>query len=131
MTDPVTGDQFVRFRGATESNSFTTAPTKRTDAFQATYNSADASTRAQVKAATASKKIYLTDIVISTDTAMNIIIQDSTASAVILIQKLYVPANSVFSKTFSTPLECSTGKDLEVLASASGNISVTASGYII
>lgn len=114
-----------------ENNTILVAPYKRADAFQATFNSADATTRAQVKAGTSSKKIYVTDIEISIGTAMSVKIQDSTASAVILLQSLYMPANSVFSKTFATPLECSTAKDLEVIASVAGNVTVNAQGYVI
>ena len=96
---------------------------------QGIYNLADASTAAQVIAGVASTNIYLTDIIISVGSAMNVTIQDNTGTPVVAIEPLYMPANSVFSKTFSVPIKIATGKDLNVKASTSGNISVTATGY--
>lgn len=106
------------------------APSRRGDAFQATITSADARSATQVKAATAGSSIYITDLIISTDTAMNIKLQDNTGSPNVLMQPIYVPANSVFSKTFSTPIQVASGKELDVVASASGNVSVTVTGWI-
>lgn len=106
-------------------------PFRRSDAFQATMTSADATTATSVKAKTAAKKIYITDIIISTDTAMNIQLQDDAGSPEVLMEQIYVPANMVFSKTFSTPVMVATNQDLDVVASVAGNISVTATGYVI
>lgn len=114
-----------------QTDTILVAPFKRADAFTATFNSADASTRAQVKAASASKKIYVTGIIISSGAAISVKIQDSTTSAVILLQSIYMAANTTVTMNFSTPLECSTGKDLEVIASGAGNITVNVQGYII
>lgn len=114
-----------------ENDTVLVAPYQRSDAFLAIYNSSDASTAAQVKAATSAKSIYLTDIVISVDTAMNVKIQDDTGTPVIYIEPLYLPANSVWSKTFTTPIKWASNKPMMVKASVSGNISVTATGYVI
>lgn len=101
------------------------------NSFQATITSANATTATQVKAGTALKSIYVTDFVISTDTAMNIQLQDDAGTPVVLMEQIYLPANSVFSKSLKVPLKVATGKDLNVVASASGNISVLVTGYII
>lgn len=117
--------------GGTETDTIGVAPFRRGDAFQATITSADAQAATQVKAKTSAKKIYITDLIISTDTAMNIQLQDDAGGPEVLMEQIYVPANSVFSKTFSTPLLVATNQDLDVIASASGNISVTVTGYVI
>lgn len=113
-----------------ENDSILTAAHRRADAFQATITSADASTATSVKAKTAAKKIYVTDLIVSVDTAMNVQFQDDD-SPTVLVEQMYMPANSVFSKSFSTPLVLGTNVDLDVITSTSGNISVTALGYVI
>lgn len=105
-------------------------PQRRSDAFQATITSSDAQAATQVKAKTAAKKIYVTDLIISTDTAMTLQLQDDTGTPVVLVEQMYFPANSIFSKSFTTPIEVATNKDLDIIASASGNISVFVSGYV-
>lgn len=107
------------------------APHYRGAAYQATVTSADAQSATQVKAAVTGESLHITDIVISTDTAMNIQIQDDSSSPVVLMEQLYMPANSVFSKSFTTALKATSGQDIDVIASASGNISVTISGYSV
>lgn len=114
-----------------EGDSIGAAPFRRADSFQSTITSANATSATAVKAKTASKKIYVTDIIISVDTAMNVQLQDDAGLPEVLMEQIYLPANSVFSKTFSTPLMVATNQDLDVVASASGNISVTVTGYII
>lgn len=101
------------------------------ESFQATITSANATSATAVKAKTAAKKIYVTDMVISTDTAMNIQVQDDTGTPVVLIEQMYFPANSIWSKQFKTPMVVDTNKDLDIIASASGNISVYVSGFVI
>lgn len=123
--------QLQNIISGTENDTIGVSPTKRADAFNATITSADASTATQIYAKTAGKKIYVTDLTISVDTAMNVQIQDDTGTPVVLMEQMYFPANSIWSKSFITPLECSTNTDLDVITSTSGNISVTASGYVI
>lgn len=102
------------------------------EAFQATITSANATTATTIKAnATASTSIYITDLIISTDTAMNIQLQDSTGTPVVMMEQIYMPAVSVFSKTFRIPIKVTAAKDLNVITSVSGNISVFVSGYLI
>lgn len=101
---------------------------RRADAVQATITSSDATSATQVVAKVAAKNIYVTDVVISVDTAMSVQLQDDAGPAV-LMEQIYLPANSVWSKTFSTPLLVATNQDLDVIASLAGNISVTVTGY--
>jgi len=104
-----------------------TAMFRRADAIQATITSADASSATAVVAKVAAKNIYVTDIVISVDTEMSVQLQDDAAA--VLMEQIYLPATSVWSKTFTTPLLVATNQDLDVLASVAGNISVTVTGY--
>lgn len=117
--------------GGAESDSIGAAPFRRSDSFQATITSADAQAATSVKAKTASKKIYVTDLIISVGGAMNVQLQDDAGSPVVLMEQIYMPANSVFSKSFRTPLMVATNQDLDVITSAAGNISVTVTGYVI
>jgi hypothetical protein len=98
--------------------------------FHATITSADASTAVQVLAGTSGKSIYLTDVVISTDSALTLQLEDSAGTPNVLVEDLFMPATSVWSKTWSTPIPVIAGNDLNVLASGAGNISVTVTGYI-
>lgn len=101
------------------------------EAFQATITSADAQSATQVKAKTSAKKMYIHTIIVSTDTAMNIQFQDD-GTPTVLIEGLYLAANGGAVLTFdpSTPLVVTTNQDLDVIASAAGNISVTVTGYL-
>jgi len=105
-------------------------PERRSDAFQAVKTSADAQSATEIKAATTGKRIYITDIIISTDTALNLQIQDDASTPIVLIEDLFLPANSVFSKSFKIPLRTTAGQALDVIASAAGNISVSVAGYV-
>ena len=97
------------------------------NAFDSTVYSNDASTARQVVAATSGSSIYITDVVISTDKAMSLKLQDSDGTAV--MERVYLAANSTVSKTFATPLEVTEDKALNMLASVDGNVTVTVSGY--
>jgi hypothetical protein len=113
------------------SNNCNTVSGYPNNGFSATINSADATSATQVKAAAgASTYIYITDIIVSTDTAMNFKIQDDEGTPGVLIQSTYVAANGGFVANFATPIKQPTANaDIDVLASASGNISVTINGY--
>jgi hypothetical protein len=97
--------------------------------FQNTANTADATGAGLiVRAATVGQTIYLTDIVISTDTATSIGIQDTDSSVV--AEPLYFPATSIWSKTWSSPLVLTADKGLKIVAADAGNVSVTITGYV-
>lgn len=108
-----------------------TIPVYSTDSFQATITSSNATSATAVKSKTADKKIYITDVIVSVDTAMSVQLQDDAGTPVVVMEQMYMPANSVFSKTFKTPLVIATNQDLDVITSVSGNISVTVSGFVI
>ena len=99
--------------------------------FQETITTADATTAVQVKAKTAAKKMYVLSLLVTTDTAMGIQFQDDSGPAV-LIEQMYVGANQGFSMTWhkDAPLVVDTNTDLDVLATAAGNISVHIAGYL-
>lgn len=114
-----------------ENDNVGTVPFRRADAFQATINSADATSATTVKGATTSKSIYVTDIIISTDTIMSVKLQDNAGTPVVLMQSLYIDSYKPFEKHFETPILVANGNALNVIASVAGNISVTALGYVI
>lgn len=105
---------------------------KEPEAFQSTINSADATSATSVKAKTADKRIHILTLVVSTDTAMNIKFQDDAGTPAVLIQPLYFAANGGAVITFppEAPLIVATNQDLDVIASAAGNISVAVTGYL-
>lgn len=133
-TDPGAFELYSALQGlvaGTEVHSILKYPGRREDAFQVTINSADASSSTVVKAKTTAKNIYVTDLIISVGGAMSVKIQDDAASPEVLVQSIYMAANTSVPVRFDTPLRVATNQDLRVLASTSGNISVTALGYVI
>lgn len=99
--------------------------------FQATITSADATSATAVKAKTGSRKMYILALTCSTDTAMSMQFQDDTGPTV-LIEQLYLAANGGAHLTWppEAPLVVNTNEDFDVITSASGNISVTITGYL-
>lgn len=87
--------------------------------------SADMSTTANVTAApTSGEKLVITDIIVSVDTAMNVILEEETAGTDFM--KFYMPANSTLQITPRSPLKLNTkDKKLNAKASVSGNIALT------
>ena len=107
-------------------------PSRRADAFQAVYNGTSSSSPTTVKALTSAKTTYITDIVISTDTAQTVKIQDSAGSPLILIPPIYMAVNSIWSMAYRTPLVATSAKDVNVVCGgSSGNVSVQLTGYVI
>lgn len=106
-----------------------------TNYFQATITSADATSATQVKAKTADKKINVTSLIVSTDTAMNIQFQDDAGTPVVLMEQIYLAANGGFAMSAASSslpiMQVDTNQDLDVIASAAGNISVQVSGYVV
>ena len=94
-----------------------------------TITTADASTATQIVPASGSKSFTLIDIVISTDTELTISLQDDSGSPVVIMNGMYFPATSIWSKTWAAGLPVTAGQDLDVLASGAGNVSVTVTGY--
>lgn len=93
-------------------------------------NLTHSTTPQQVKDAIASTYIYITDIMISTDSAGWVQVEDNTGTPVVLIPKLYLPANSVFAKSYKTPIKVPLGKKIMIDSSlSSGNLSVGVEGF--
>ena len=89
-------------------------------------SSADATGGVTIWDPTSGKKFVVTDLIISTDTAMTVTIKDGATN----IMVLYLAANGGAVSNFQTPLESSTAdNNLTVTASTAGNIAVTATGY--
>lgn len=97
--------------------------------FQKAITSADASSATQIQAKVASQTIYLSSVVISVDTAMSVQLQDDSGTPVVLMEQIYMPANSVAQLFFDPPLAATENQDLDVITSTSGNISVLAIGF--
>ena len=87
--------------------------------------STDATSGVTLWAATTGKSHYITDMIVSVDTAMTVSIKDGTD----IILEVYLAANGGFIMNFQTPLKGSTATDLTVTTSASGKVSVTVTGY--
>lgn len=114
-----------------EYDSIGIMPMRRSDAYEAIASTANATTAQVVKAAVTNKSIYITDIVISTDTAGWVLIQDTAGTPNVIIGKKYLPANSVWSKTYVIPKQVANGNGVNVLAQNAGNISIDMNGYAI
>lgn len=102
--------------------------------WQATINSADASSATQIKEKQGvGTKLVVTKLLISTDTQLNFTIQDDAGSPNVLIQPLYLAANSTVPVRIpdETPLIVAENQDLDIKASGAGNVTVFATGYEI
>jgi hypothetical protein len=106
-------------------------PFRSTIAFEASVQTANATSAVLVLAATLGKSIYITDIVISTDTLGWILLQDNAETPNIIIGKKYFTANSIWGRSYETPKQVIANNQLNVLAQNSGNISIDVNGYII
>ncbi len=94
--------------------------------FGETINSGNATTATLVVSGTEGKILHISDIIISVDTEMNVQLQDQDEK--VLVEKLYLPANSVFSKSLRSPIHVTSGKGVYVKGSAVGNITVFLGG---
>ena len=113
-----------------EQDTNLTAPYRRADAFHAHFNGSRSTSVQEVKAATTSKKHYITECTISTDTAGWISIVDGAST--VLLGPYYMPANSVLPLKFSTPVPGSINTALNVdCDAATGNVTVDIEGYTI
>jgi len=101
-------------------------------AFQATFDSADATAEANVvKASAASTIIVVQSYVISSDVEGWIKLQDEASTA--LTGKFWLKAGGGVAITLpdKAPIVLGTDKDLEVICEAAGNVSVSVTGYTI
>lgn len=88
--------------------------------------SADATGGADITAApTGGQKIVITDLVVSTDTAMSISFLEETSGTEVL--RLYLPASGTVQVTPRSKMKLATAdKKLRIDASTAGNVAVTA-----
>ena len=82
-----------------------------------------------VHAAVAGSVIYITDVVISTDTASSITVSSGT-STVPLLGPLHLAANGGMVGNFVTPLETASGSAVVYDQTGAGTMSVLVKGYI-
>lgn len=100
--------------------------------FECNDNQSTAQTNTQLEAAPgASLSFYITDISMSTDTAMNIkLVEDTSGSATTRAGPYYFAANGGIVANFKSPLRISTNKDVGYTSSEAGNHTVEIHGYI-
>jgi hypothetical protein len=100
--------------------------------WQAVYNSSDATGEGEVvKASAASTILVVTGFIISADIEGWVKLQDEDSTA--LTGKFWFKAGGGTAWTLpsNTPIVLTSNKDLEVIAEAAGDVSVTAVGYTI
>lgn len=97
------------------------------NSFSVTVTSPDARNAQVIQAASSGKSIYLTDIVISTAVNKNVLLEDTSAAAV--MNPIYLTANQPFEHSFNTPLQVTSGRGLNYKANISGTVTITASGF--
>jgi hypothetical protein len=96
-----------------------------------TANYAAAQTNQELVAAPAAGySIYITDVILSTDTAMNIKLVEDTGSATDILECMYFAANGGMVSNFKTPLKLTANKNLGITSSDAGNHSVVISYYV-
>lgn len=110
-----------------ENDTVGSAPTRRGDSFNEKFNDDDASAGAVLHAGSAGAEAHITDCTISVDTEMTVTIRDEDDN--VLIGPLYLPERGTFGKTYNTPIPVTADKDIEVIASTAGNITVNLGGY--
>lgn len=93
------------------------------------FVSANATTASAITTAPDSgKKLVITDLIISSDTSMNLVFTEETAGTVLL--KIFIAANTSFHFNPTGKFKLNTAdKKLQVTASAAGNVSVLAFYY--
>ena len=75
-------------------------------------------------------RLYITDIVMSTDTAMNIKLVENTATPVIIAGPYNFAANGGIVISLKTPIVVTAATNLGFTSSTAGEHTVTVSGYI-
>lgn len=97
------------------------------NSFSANLVTNNATTPILVKQATASKTMYLTDIILSSSAANRVDLRDVDGTVIFTV---YLGASSPFQKTFTTPKEVTAGKNLLVKSATAVNLAVSVDGYI-
>ena len=76
---------------------------------------------------TSGKSIYITDLIISSGTALRADIQDSTGTVLLSV---YLAANTPFEHSFVTPKPITAGSDLMLKTSVQGNVAISVDGLV-
>ncbi len=107
-------------------------PGMEPERFQASVQSFDATTPVQIKAKTASKKMYITTVAVSASGAMSVRLQDDAGSPATLVDETYLAAKGSLVLPFSpsAPLVVTTNQDLDLVADVAGGVTVTVTGYL-
>jgi len=95
----------------------------------ANYGSAQTNTEV-IAAPGAGLSLYITDIILSTDTAGSIKLVEDTASAVDKVEVMYFAANGGCVMPLRTPIKLTANKNFGITSTISGNHSITVSYYI-
>ena len=100
--------------------------------WSATANYGSAQTNTAIKAAPgAGLSLFITDIVVSTDTAGSVKFLEDTASAKTdKVELMYFAANGGIAMPFKTPVKLTANKDFGITSTIAGNHSVTVNGFI-
>lgn len=95
-------------------------------------NNATAQTNNAIKGTPgANLSLYITDVVMSTDTAGNIkIVEDTAGTPVTKVGPLYFAANGGAALHFQTPIRITANKDIGYTSSMTGNHTVQVNGFI-
>lgn len=99
--------------------------------WSAVENNSTAQTNNAIKAAPgAGLSLYITDIIISTDAAMNAkLVEDTGGTPVTKAGPFYFAANGGAGLHFVTPIKCTADKDLGYTTSAAGNCTIEVHGF--
>lgn len=100
--------------------------------WKANDNQSTAQTNTSLEAAPgAGLSLYVTDIHMSTDTAMNIkLVEDTAGTPADVAGPFYFAANGGMTSNLRTPIKLTANKNLGYTSSAAGNHTLTISGYI-
>lgn len=94
-------------------------------------NNATAQTnKALLMAPGAGLRYYITDIILSTDAAMNIELNENTSSPVVIAGPYYFAANGGIAAHFKTPIALTANEELSFTSSAAGNHTIQVHGFI-
>ena len=112
--------------GGVENDNVGVVPMRRLDAWDDTVTDTDLTTQEVVVAGVANKRVYVTDVTISVDGPMIVLLQDEDDA---LVLPLMFPAAGIYSKTFAIPKQLGINKDLEIKSDTAGVVKWSISGY--
>ena len=95
------------------------------------YTSSGAATDGIIWSPAASKRWYVTDIILTVSAAATVTIEDDLAAGDSVVFKAELAANSGISHTFTTPLFSGEDEADLLITTSAGNVYVTVTGYEI